>query len=95
MATTELGDFDFGFTAMSEDELKAAENQLKQTVEEKTAELEEISRTYEEKLNALYKMVMPLLKNLSKDSDRAYIYWPDRQKKMTEFIKKIDTLMQP
>lgn len=93
MATTELGDFDFGFTAMSEEELKAAENQLKQTVVEKTAELEEVSRTYEEKLNALYKMVMPLLRNLAKDPERAYIYWPDRQKKIAEFTKKVDTLM--
>lgn len=93
MATTDLGDFDFGFTAMSESDLKAVEKQLQQTVEEKTSELEQVSRTYDEKLNALYKMVMPLLKNLSKDSELAYIYWPDRQKKMAEFIKKIDALM--
>jgi hypothetical protein len=94
MATTNLGDFDFGFTAVSETELKAMEQQLKQTVEQKSAELEEVSRTYEEKLNALYKMVMPLMKNLAKDSEKDYIYWPDRHKKMNEFIVKIDTLME-
>lgn len=93
MATTPLGDFDFGFTAMSEEELKAAENQIIQSAQEKTAELEEATKTYEEKLNTLYKMVMPLLNNLAKDSDRAYIYWPDRHKKMTEFITKVNALM--
>lgn len=94
MATTNLGDFDFGFTAVSETELKAMEQQLKQTVEQKSAELEEVSRSYEEKLNTLYKMVMPLLKNLAKDSEKDYIYWPDRHKKMNDFIVKVDTLME-
>jgi hypothetical protein len=94
MATTNLGDFDFGFTAVSETELKAKEAQLQQTVQEKSAELEEVSRTYEEKLNTLYKMVMPLLKNLAKDSDKDYIFWPDRQKKMVDFIAKVNTLME-
>jgi hypothetical protein len=93
MATTDLGDFDFGFSAVSEDDLKAMERQLQAQVEQKDAALELTAKSYEEKLNALYKMVLPLLKNLAKDSDKDYIYWPDRQKKMTEFIKKIDTLI--
>lgn len=93
MATTPLGDFDFGFTAMSEAELKANEAQLQQTVEQQSAELEAVSRSYEEKLNTLYKMIMPLLKNLAKDPEREYIHWPDRHKKMTDFIIKVDTLM--
>jgi hypothetical protein len=93
MATTELGDFDFGFSAVSEDDLKALERQLQEQVQQKDAALEMTAKSYEEKLNALYKMVLPLLKNLAKDSDKDYIYWPDRQKKMTDFIKKIDTLM--
>lgn len=93
MATTPLGDFDFGFTAMTEEELKATEKSLQQQVQAKDAELEAVSRTYEEKLNTLYKMIMPLLKNLAKDPERAYIHWPDRHKKINEFIVKVDTLM--
>ena len=42
----------------------------------------------------MYKMVMPLLKNLAKDSDKDYIYWPDRHKKMADFIVKLDELMK-
>jgi ABC-type Fe3+/spermidine/putrescine transport system ATPase subunit len=91
---TQLGDFDFGFTAVSETELKAMEQQLKQTVEAQSAELIAVSKTYEEKLNTMYKMVMPLLKNLAKDSDKDYIYWPDRHKKMADFIVKVDELMK-
>lgn len=93
MATTDLGDFDFGFSAVSEDELKSLERELQVQVKEKDAALQEAAKTYEDKLNTLYKMVIPLLKNLAKDSDKDYIYWPDRQKKMTDFIKKIDQLM--
>lgn len=89
----DLDDFDFGFSAVSEDELKAMERELQQQVAAKDTELEQVSKTYEEKLNTLYKMVMPLLKNLAKDSDKDYIYWPNRQKKMLDFIKKVEALV--
>ncbi len=93
MAIKQLDEFDFGFTAVSEDELKAMERQLQQQVEEKHTELEAVSRTYEEKLTTLYKMVMPLLNNLAKDADKDYIFWPGRQKKMLDFIKKVEALV--
>ena len=93
MAIKQLDDFDFGFTAVSEDELKAMERQLQQQVDEKDTELEAVSRTYEQKLTTLYKMVMPLLNNLAKDADKDYIYWPGRQKKMADFIKKVESLI--
>lgn len=94
MSVKDLGDFDFGFSAVSEDELKSLENELQEQVTQKAAEIEQVTKSYEEKLNALYKMVMPLLNNLAKDSEKDYIYWPDRQKKVKEFIKKVDDLMQ-
>lgn len=86
--------FDFGFSAVSETELKALERQLQAEVATKTTELENVSKTYEEKLNTLYKMVIPLLQNLAKDADsKEYIYWPNRQKKMKEFIDKVEKLV--
>jgi glucose-6-phosphate-specific signal transduction histidine kinase len=93
MAIKQLDEFDFGFTAVSEDELKAMERQLQQQVDEKHTELEAVSRTYEEKLTTLYRMVMPLLNNLAKDADKDYIFWPGRQKKMLDFIKKVEALV--
>jgi hypothetical protein len=91
MANTD--DFDFGFSAVSEDELKALEKQLSEQVAQKDTEIELLSKTYEEKLNTLYKMVMPLLKNLARDADKDYIFWPDRQKKMVEFIAKVEKVV--
>jgi len=38
-------------------------------------------------------MVMPLLNNLAKDADKDYIFWPGRQKKMLDFIKKVEALV--
>ena len=93
MSVKELGDFDFGFSAVSEDELKAIERELESKVASQEQQLKQVSQNYEEKLNTLYKMVMPLLNNLAKDSDKAYIYWPDRQKKMQDFIKKVEALV--
>lgn len=87
-------DFDFGFSAVSEEELKALEKKLQQEVTTKSQELAQVSQSYEDRLNAMYKMIMPLLKNLAKDDKKEYIYWPGRAAKMQEFIKKIDTLMK-
>lgn len=86
-------DFDFGFSAVSEDELKAYERELSQQVVQKDSELEQLSKTYEQKLNTLYGMVMPLLKNLAKDPDKEYILWPDRHKKVNEFIKQVEKVV--
>lgn len=86
-------DFDFGFSAVSEEELKAYERELSEKVVQKDTELEQLSKTYEDKLNTLYNMVIPLLKNLAKDPDKEYILWPDRAKKMTEFIKRVEKVV--
>jgi len=86
-------DFDFGFSAVSEQDLKAMERELEAKVAIQNTQLQEVAASYEEKLDQLYTMVMPLLKNLAKDSDKDYIYWPDRQKKMLEFIRKVETLV--
>ena len=94
MAVQELGNFDFGFTAVSEDELKTIERELEAKVADRDTQLKQVAASYEEKLNTLYKMVMPLLNNLAKDADKDYIYWPGRQKKMQEFIKQVEALVK-
>lgn len=86
-------DDDFGFSAVSEDELKSLEKQLKQEVTQKETALAQIEESYKGKLEQLYKTIMPLLKNLAKDSDKEYIYWPERTQKMQQFIKKIDAIV--
>ena len=86
----DLDEEDFGFSAVSEDELKSLERELKQQVEQKEQELSLTSKEYKDKLEALYKLIMPLLLNLQKDSDKEYIYWPDRTKKVTTFIARFN-----
>lgn len=72
-------DDDFGFSTISEEELNA-----------KTISVE---NEYQDKLKKMHKMIVPLLNNLAKNPEKEYIYWPDRVKKLTEFRKKIDKLM--
>lgn len=84
---------DFGFSAVSEDELKSMERQLQQQVEQKEQELSLTSKEYKDKLETLYKLIMPLLLNLAKDDEKEYIYWPERTKKMKAFIDKVDKLV--
>lgn len=88
-----LEEDDFGFSAVSEEELKSLENQLKQEVNQKSKELLQIEETYKGKLEQLYTTVIPLLENLAKDSDKQYIYWPNRTDKMKAFIKKVNTIV--
>ena len=33
---------------------------------------------------------MPLLKNLMKEPQKEYIYWPDRKERVELFIKELD-----
>jgi hypothetical protein len=75
--------FDFGFTAVSEDDLEAI-----QTAESSAADLEE-------RLNKLYNAILPLLKNLKQNADKDYIYWPDRVAKVESFEKHIKAIRHP
>ncbi len=85
---------DFGFSAVSEDDLKSMERQLQQQVEQKEQELSLTSKEYKDKLESLYKLIMPLLMNLQKDDSKEYIYWPDRSKKMKVFIDKVNKIVE-
>ena len=63
-------EFDFGFTAVTEDELDAV-IEAKETAVMKTAGLD---RT-QQKCDTLYNMIKPLLNNLAKNPEKDYIYW--------------------
>ena len=82
-------DNDFGFSAVSEDELKALEKKLAADVKAKTQQLENVETTYRGKLEQLHKAIMPLLYNLQKNPDKEYIYWPNRKPTIEKQIEKI------
>jgi hypothetical protein len=81
---------DFGFSLVSEQELKKHEEFLKKKVEEQTQVVVQTANELTDRLHGLRNMVMPLLNNLAKDPDKEYILWPDRAEKIKAFIKKID-----
>ena len=80
-------EFDFGFTAVTEDELEAV-IEAKETAVMKTAGLDKT----QEKCDTLYNMIKPLLNNLAKNPEKDYIYWEGkvRLKKIEEFSDKLD-----
>ena len=53
------------------------------------AERQQLQKETSEKLLELEKMIIPLLVNLMKNSDKEYIYWPNRKDKLQEQIDKI------
>lgn len=75
--------YDFGFSLVSEDELKKAEKDL---INRKTNQLTDTQR----KLIGLKQMVWPLLEHLKQDPTKNYIFWPRRGEKVDEFMRKIE-----
>jgi hypothetical protein len=80
---------DFGFSLVSEQELKAHEEILKQKVEEQSKVVETTTIEYQNKIDGLMSMIMPLLNNLAKDPQKEYILWPGRVEKINAFKKKL------
>lgn len=77
--------FDFGFTAVNEEELEAVQ-QAQQTLTETSSTATEL----EEKLNKLYNAIQPLLNNLKTNPEKDYIYWPNRLEKVEAFADHLD-----
>ena len=78
-------EFDFGFTAIDEEELKANEIDLQGQLTDTQVKLE-----------GLRKMIMPLLINLKKDPTKNIIKWEgsERVKQIDAFIKKMDNYIR-
>jgi hypothetical protein len=66
-------DFDFGFTAVDFDP---------------TAVQAEVDET-KTKLQQVESLILPLLRNLQKNPDKAYIHWPNREVVIQKQIDRI------
>lgn len=82
-----LRDFeDFGFSAHDSVEFE-------QHVEiEKIVEVPDSVSS--KRLNFLRQAIQPLLNSLKADPNKDYIYWPDRVKKIDDFTKKLDNIVE-
>lgn len=78
-------DFDFGFTAVTEEELEVVQ-QTKATAEAASSDVEHLH----DKIDKLYNMFQPLLNNLKLNPEKDYIYWPSRMDKIEQFSDKLD-----
>ena len=74
---------DFGFTAMDAEELASVDTKI---IEKTT--------TATEVINKLDDFVRPLLENLAKDSDKDYIYWPNRVDIINKKLKELDEIQK-
>lgn len=78
-------DFDFGFTAVTEEELESV--QENKSLVQQTEKSLDITQ---KKVDTMYNMIKPLLNNLQKNPEKDYIYWPNRLSKLEEFSDKLD-----
>ena len=74
---------DFGFTAMDADELATIDT----TIVAKTSSATEV-------IEKMDNFIRPLLENLMKDSDKEYIYWPNRTTILQEKILELDNIQK-
>ena len=76
----DIDKFDFGFTAVDENELEAV-----QKLSSEASSVAASAEQNEEKLNKLYNAILPLLSNLKANPEKDYIYWPNRTEKVEAF----------
>lgn len=79
--------FDFGFTAVDEEELQAV-----QKTAAAASDAEQLALTTQERLDKLYNAVVPLLNNLKKNPEKEYILWPNRLAKVEEFESHLQSI---
>jgi len=75
--------FDFGFTAVSEEEMETT-----QQLETTTATLV----SSQDKIDRLYNAIVPLLNNLKANPEKDWIHWPNRLAKVEEFEDHIQSI---
>ena len=84
-----MSDFeDFGFSAVSLDELNFFQEQ-KQTIETTAQEAEQSNA----KLLELRAAIQPLLNNLKSDPTKDYILWQNRVPKIEQFESHLDNIV--
>ena len=75
-----MSDFDFGFTAVDEEELEVVQKASASA----TSSSEQVNKLTD-KVDKIYNAVLPLLSNLKKNPEKDYIYWPNRNLKIDQF----------
>jgi len=80
--------FDFGFTAVTEDELTTVQEANKTAIA-----LSEQTDNKQNQLDSLYNAIIPLLNNLKMNPEKDYILWPNRLAKVEDILNKREKLI--
>jgi len=86
--------FDFGFSAVDEDELRKLTGAEQETEELSKLLNEQASNVelYKDTVVQIQAMITPLINNLMLNASKNYIYWPNRVEKMKAFKSELDKL---
>jgi hypothetical protein len=88
--------FDFGFTAVDENELEAVQKEQAKsaTIGSEAAKAAEAAKSNQKQLDDLYNAIVPLLNNLKKNPQKEYILWPNRLAKVEEFESHLQKIYE-
>ena len=79
--------FDFGFTAVTEEELEVVQRSQKKEAElgSAAAQAATTATATKDTLDKLFNAIQPLLTNLKANPEKEYILWPNRLEKVEQF----------
>ena len=84
---------DFGFTAVDSDDLLKIDEKVSRTAAS-SEENQELVDVLSAKVDKLDNFIRPLLENLAKDSDKDYIYWPNRIDIVRKQIDNLNSIIE-
>jgi hypothetical protein len=84
---------DFGFTAVDSDDLLKLDEKVSKTAAS-SEENQELVDVLSAKVDKLDNFIRPLLENLAKDSDKDYIYWPNRIDIVRKQIDNLNSIIE-
>jgi hypothetical protein len=87
-----IEEFDFGFSFVDEDyeEVKQASDKLQS---EYTSTIEQVEDLHQ-RVDLLYRSILPFLDNLCKNPEKSTIHWPNRVDKIEQFKKKLKQIAE-
>ncbi len=91
-----MSDFNYndcGFTAVDSDDLLKIDEKVSKTAAS-SEENQELVDVLSAKVDKLDNFIRPLLENLAKDSDKDYIYWPNRIDIVRKQIDNLNSIIE-
>jgi hypothetical protein len=87
-----IDDFDFGFSFVDEDyeEVKQASDKLQSKYSSTIDQVEDLQN----RVDLLYRSILPFLDNLCKNPEKSTILWPNRAEKIEAFKKRLKQIAE-